>query len=97
MWEGISEVPLAHINLYPTPASQTLIIDMSQNTDDISTHYIAIDLYNALGQKIRTFSKQNNNKIINLPVATLPDGIYLATISDATHTERMLGKFTIAR
>jgi hypothetical protein len=96
-YEGISEVPLSNIRIYPTPASQTLIIDMSQNTDDISTHYTAIDLYNALGQKVRTISKQNNNKIINIPVATLPDGIYLATISDASHTERMLGKFTIAR
>ncbi|MCW3125835.1 MAG: hypothetical protein JWO03_1493 [Bacteroidetes bacterium] len=96
-FDGITEVPLSHISIYPTPASNTLVIDMQQNTDAVSSHYTSIDIYNTLGQKVHTISKQSSSKIINIPITSLPDGIYLATISDATGAGRMLGKFTIAK
>jgi hypothetical protein len=35
--------------------------------------------------------------MVEIPVASLPDGIYLSTIVDAGGAEMMLGRFTVVR
>ena len=94
--EGISEIPLSGISLYPSPADRILHIDMQQNTDDISTHYSCITITNALGQKARTITP-GTNKLITLNVADLPEGVYIAAITGEAGSTRMLGRFSIDR
>ncbi len=97
IYEGIKELPLSNISIYPAPASRQLTIDMSQNTDAITSQYSGIDLINMLGQNIKNIPRSGNSKRVQLNVADLPEGIYNATITDATGETRMLGRFTIER
>lgn len=95
--EGIAEVPLANIHIYPDPADRVLTIDMRQNTDPISVSYTAIHVYDKLGQKVRSIPRHDSSRMVEIPVAFLPDGIYLSTITDARGTEMMLGRFTVMK
>ncbi len=96
-YEGIQDLTLSNINIYPLPASQQLTIDISQNTDAITSQYSAIDLINMLGQKVKNIPRSGNSKTVQLNVADLPEGIYNATITDEQGETRALGRFTIAR
>ncbi len=95
--EGISEIGLAEIHMSPNPATTILQIDMSQNTDAITSQYSGIDLINMLGQRVKNIPRNGNSKTVQLNVADLPEGIYNATITDAMGETRMLGRFTIER
>ena len=96
-YEGIAEVPLANIRLYPSPASSSLTIDMQQCSSAITSTYTSISLYDALGQRIRSIPRQGTAKVVDVSVASMPDGIYMATITDVTGTEMMQGKFTVLK
>ena len=93
--EGINEVQLAAIHLYPNPASSQLTIDMRDNTSEVTKDYTAIEIYNAIGQKVERLNKNNQTTVVNIPVNQLPGGIYLATIVDSNGTSSVLGKFTV--
>jgi hypothetical protein len=95
--EGIAEVPLSNIHLYPNPADRILTIDMRQNTNPISTDYTAIGIYNALGQKVHSIPRHDSSGLVEIAVAGLPDGIYVSTIVDARGTEMVLGRFTVVK
>jgi len=97
VYEGITEVPLANIHLYPIPADQQLIIDMRQNSQPVSAKYAAIIIYNSFGQKLRSIPRRDSSRTAEVDVKDLSDGIYLATIVDEKGTEMMLGKFTVAK
>ncbi|HWB62114.1 MAG TPA: PKD domain-containing protein, partial [Chitinophagales bacterium] len=83
--EGINELQLAGINMYPNPAASQLVIDMSRNTDAITSNYTAIEIYNAIGEKVMAVNK-TQGKTVKLDVAALPAGIYLAAIVDGNGT-----------
>ena len=91
--EGITEIPLSNISIYPNPASNVLIIDMLKNNDEITSNYIAIEIYNALGQKVKTVPKKGNLKTVTIPVSDLPNGTYFANIVDLKGLRKMLGVF----
>jgi hypothetical protein len=95
--EGIAEVPLANIHIYPDPADRVLTIDMRQNTDPISASYAAIHIYDKLGQRVRSIPRHDSSRLVEISVASLPDGIYLSTITGAGGTEMMLGRFTVVK
>ena len=95
--EGIAEVPLANIHIYPNPADKVLTIDMRQNNDAISLNYASIYVYDDLGQRVRSIPRHDSSRLVEIPVASLPDGIYLSTITDATGREMMLGRFTVVK
>ena len=95
--EGISEVPLANIHIYPNPADKVLTIDMRQNNDAISRDYAAIYVYDDLGQRVRSIPRHDSSRLVEISVSSLPDGIYLSTITDTQGHEMMLGKFTVVK
>jgi hypothetical protein len=96
-WEGIDEISLSNISLYPNPANNVLTIDMQNNSDEITRSYAAIEIVNVLGEKQKSISRKGTIKTVSLDVADLPNGIYLATIVSGKQERRMLGKFTINR
>ena len=95
--EGISEISLSNIFLFPNPANNVLSIDMQNNSDEITRSYAAIEIVNVLGEKQKSFSRKGTAKTVLLDVADLPNGVYLATIVSGKQERRMLGKFTINR
>ena len=95
--EGITEVPLADIHIYPNPADKVLTIDMRRNNDVISRDYAAIYVYDDLGQRVRSIPRHDSSRLVEIPVSSLPDGIYLSTITDAQGREMILGRFTVVR
>jgi hypothetical protein len=95
--EGITEVPLSNIKIYPSPADKVLTIDMSKNNDPISSNYASIILYNSMGQKVRGILRHNKSKVEEISVTDLPDGIYMSTIIDDRGQEMVLGKFLVVK
>jgi PKD repeat protein len=93
-WEGIKEEELSSINIYPNPAGNLLTIDMRKNTDEITADYSAIEIYNAIGEKLKALPRDGQVRIANIPVAELTQGLYLVTIVDSKGVRRTLGKFT---
>ncbi|MCX6199738.1 MAG: PKD domain-containing protein [Bacteroidetes bacterium] len=92
---NISEVQLSYIQFYPNPATNLLTIDMRNNDDEAVRNYSAIEIYNALGETVKTVS--DGSITVNISVAELTNGVYLATLVDATGTRRMLGRFAVER
>ena len=95
--DEIKEIPLAGISIYPKPADKIVTIDMRQNSDPVTATYTAIIIYNSFGQRIRSIASNSGNRLVELSVVDMPDGIYLATIIDANGAERMLGRFVVKR
>jgi PKD repeat protein len=93
--DGINEVQLSGISIYPNPASSQLSIDMRSNTEETTKDYTAIELYNAIGQKIKTINRTSGADVINVEVSGFASGIYLATIVDSKGARYTLGKFTV--
>lgn len=93
--EGINELPLAGVQIFPNPSVNYVSIDMHNNTEAITQNYSAVYIQNALSQRVRQVS--NTGKVITLPVGDLPQGMYIATIADNNGALRTLGRFTISR
>ncbi|HLP19658.1 MAG TPA: Ig-like domain-containing protein, partial [Chitinophagales bacterium] len=94
--EGINDISLSGIQLYPNPAQNNITIDMSKNDDDATRNYAAIEIFNAIGEKVKVVSG-DGNKLVTISVSELPEGMYMATLLDAKGTRRTLGRFTVAR
>ncbi len=92
--EGINENLLTGISIYPNPANNLLSIDMSGNQDEITRSYTAIEIYDALGGKVKTLNRKGDGKLITISVADLPNDVFVATLIDQTGTRKTLGRFT---
>jgi hypothetical protein len=92
--EGINEVGLSNIQLYPNPANSYVTIDMHNNQDAITRNYQAIEVYNVLGEKVKSIGKQSTDKV-TVNVNGLPQGMYVATIVGSNGERRTLGRFTV--
>jgi PKD repeat protein len=95
--EGINQIQLSGISIYPNPTNNELTIDMRDNTDAITRNYSAIEVYNAIGQKVLDEPRDNQYQLVNISVAGLPEGLYLATILDSQGEQKTLGKFIVLR
>ncbi len=93
--EGINEVQLSNINLYPNPTNNVLTIDMRNNRDEITNNYTGIEIYNAIGEVIKTKARGQQMRIENIAVGDLPEGIYMASIIDSKGARRTLGRFAV--
>lgn len=60
------------IKVYPNPTKDFLTIDLNE----FSGNLIRIDLFNIQGQKVVTDHSFNQEKILELPLGNLSDGIY---------------------
>lgn len=94
--EGITDVSLKGISLYPVPASNAITIDMSQNNDESTRNYAAIEIYNVVGEKVKHLNG-NQAKLLAIPVTEMPDGMYVATLTDAKGVRYTLGRFTVTK
>ncbi|MES2620255.1 MAG: PKD domain-containing protein [Bacteroidota bacterium] len=87
---AINNVSLEAVSLYPNPVVNYLMIDLNSTHDEI---YSAIEIYNALGEKVKAIER-GNAKVISVQVSELPQGMYVATIVNAKGTRSTLGRFT---
>jgi hypothetical protein len=78
----------ADIQLYPNPAS-TFANVMIKNDNE---RFYTIKILNTLGQVLYTSSIEvlNETKVINLPVANLPSGIYSIIITDDGNEQKVI-------
>lgn len=90
---GINEIGLSNIHLYPNPASSYITIDMSDNNDEVTKNYMTIEVYNILGEKQKQFARNSTEKVVNLNINELPQGMYIATIVGSKGERRTLGRF----
>lgn len=91
---GINDISLSNIFLYPNPTNSYITIDMSNNDNEITRSYAAIEIYNALGQMQKEFMRSGVSNILSLNISEVPQGIYLATIVSINGERRTLGRFT---
>jgi PKD repeat protein len=94
--EGINSVLLSSVQLYPNPAQSVITIDMSQNNEETTRNYTAIEIFNVVGEKVKHLNGNQAN-LLAIPVAEMPDGMYVATLTDAKGVRYTLGRFTVTK
>ena len=67
---SVQEQGQQQITIYPNPAKETMLIEGAKASE--------VQLYNALGQVVKTVRGTNE-----IPVADLPQGVYMLRIADA--------------
>jgi len=76
---GTSEFPLSQAKgFYPNPFSQETILELP-----VGTKFRALDIYNGLGQKLRTIPYQSGNRI-KISRGDLGPGIYLYRLEETS-------------
>ncbi len=93
--EGINNMALNEVSIFPNPANNLINIDMRNNTEAISSDYTSIEVYNALGQAVMHINPQG--KYVTISIIELPQGVYTTGITDKQGNRRNLGRFTINR
>lgn len=75
---GIESIDESSVAMYPNPSSQRVTIALSSWSSDLYD----IQLYNSLGQLVKTIAESNFNaeKIIELDVSEFKNGIYFVAI-----------------
>lgn len=68
--DGLNEMNKDRVEVYPNPVSSTLMVE--------GVEVAEMQLYNAIGQLVKTVRDTNE-----IPVANLPQGVYLLRIADA--------------
>lgn len=91
---GIENIELSNISMFPNPANAVLTIDMKRSNDDITNSFYTIEIINAIGEVQKSVSVKA--KTLTIDVKDLPNGIYFATITGEKH-RKLLGKFSISR
>jgi hypothetical protein len=91
--EGINEIPLANISIYPNPANNILIVDMSENEEAIIRSYTLLEIYNEFGEKVKFFSKKEEQfKIVTLNISDFEHGFYFLSLTNGKE-RRSIGRF----
>lgn len=73
---GIKENTLANkIKIYPNPASEFIHIELDK-VSEIST----IDIFNMEGQQVFLSNIMNNDKVLKIPLQSLPNGVYFVRL-----------------
>lgn len=92
--DGINEINLTSVKLYPNPASGKLNIDLSALSSEDRTGITAIVLYDALGQKVQSLSYQQQ-PVMNTDIAGLPSGIYTFCVSSSSNAKKTIGRIQV--
>jgi len=87
----------AGIYIYPNPTSSLLTIDMVNCTSQITKDYTLIEIYDAVGKRVEVLGRTSQPEVVNVPVAQLAAGIYMATIVDGNGRREVLGKFAVTQ
>jgi hypothetical protein len=76
----------AYINLYPNPAKNEIIVDLSKYTE------ATIQIKDMQGKELKTLKTSANQNITNIDIADLPEGMYIMDIN--THSGHAIKKFS---
>ena len=68
-WDDVEETVAEQVSVYPNPAKKNVLIKGIEPTE--------VQVYNALGQLVKTVRDANE-----IPVTDLPEGVYLLRITD---------------
>jgi uncharacterized protein (DUF2141 family) len=71
----------SNIDIYPNPATQYLTIDRSKSTADI----VELVVYNSIGQKVKMQSMESTDKVSQIDVSDLQNGVYFVQLFDTKH------------
>lgn len=83
---GISDLSSAtRVNVFPNPASETVMIDLSSFSTDIVT----ISVLDQLGREVKNENVSSKN--IEMNIAALPEGVYTITMS--SDSQRAVSRF----
>jgi len=72
---GISNVAGAAVSIYPIPAKDVLFVTL-----DGSKHLTSLEIYNVVGQKVRTVSLLDGMKSVSVSVSDLKKGVYFMKV-----------------
>ncbi|MBS1685719.1 MAG: PKD domain-containing protein [Bacteroidetes bacterium] len=89
---GINEIPTSQFAIYPNPASDRILLDLSHVDQNTMSEIAGIEVYSILGERLRSMAAKASNEI---SVADLSTGIYLIGLRDTRGNKRVLGKFEV--
>ncbi len=89
---GINEIATSQFTLYPNPASDRILLDLSHVDQNTMSEIAAVEVYDILGNKLKTTTVKNSNDI---NVTDLSTGIYMIGLLDVKGNKRILGKFEV--
>jgi len=77
---GLNEIdnPLSAVKLFPVPASEVLNITIPNGVSG----KLEINIYNSLGQKIKTVNQNNESLSLSLNISDLAKGVYFMRMID---------------
>jgi PKD repeat protein len=92
---GIESIEAAKVSIYPNPANDKVMIDLSKADENTIKDIQAVELYSILGEKLKAVSL--NGSSIVIAVSDLTAGTYLVGLRGAGQNKMIVGKIMIAR
>lgn len=89
---GINEISATQFSIYPNPASDRILLDLSHVDQTTMSDIAAVEVYDILGERIKAVTVKTSNDI---PVSDLSTGIYMIGLRDMKGNKRILGKFEV--
>lgn len=89
---GINEIPSSQFTIYPNPASDRILLDLSHIDQNTMSEIATVEVYSILGERIKTATVKTSNDIA---VSDLSTGIYMIGLRDTKGNKRILGKFEV--
>jgi hypothetical protein len=92
---GIESIEAAKVSIYPNPANDKVMIDLSNADENTIKDIQAVELYSILGEKLKTVSV--NGSSVAIAVSDLTAGTYLVGLRSGGQNKMIVGKIMIAR
>jgi hypothetical protein len=76
---GISSLKDGSISIYPNPAKDVLFVNL-----DVAKHITSLEIYNVVGQKVKTVNLEDGLKSVSVPVSDMKKGVYFLRVVSGT-------------
>ena len=76
---GINDIGDAVISVYPNPAKDLLFVNL-----DVTKHISSLEIYNVVGQKVKTVNLEDGLKSVSVPVSDIKKGVYFLRVVSGT-------------
>jgi len=76
---GEIEAETVDIQIYPNPATDNITVVLD------GMNYSSIELYNAMGEKVKSLNQSNEKNLISFSVSDLPSGIYFLRMENESN------------
>ena len=90
---GINEINPSDYRIYPNPASDMVLLDMSHIDQNTLNELTEIVVYNLLGEKVKSLPINQTT----ISVKDLSNGTYLIGVMDKNQSRKILGKFDVLK